>query len=265
MTVRPAFARTVDELDVRVYRTERELGRAAAEEAAGILRDAIDRRGEARVIIATGNSQLAFFTALRDIEGVDWSKVRAFHMDEYIGIDERHPASFRAFLRREIVDPLGVGAFHLIEADEADLQRGIDAYAEALRRHPPDLCCMGIGENGHLAFNDPPFADFDDLAVAKIVELDDVSRRQQVGEGHFPDLASVPTHAVTLTIPTLIAPERVLVIVPERRKAEAVATALEGPVSETVPASVLRRVPQATLFLEPGSASSWTAWAFREA
>lgn len=265
MTVRPAFTRTVDELDVRVYRTEQELGRAAAEEAADTLRDAIDRRGEARVIFATGNSQLAFFASLRAVEGVDWSKVRAFHMDEYIGIDEHHPASFRAFLRREIVDPLGVGAFHLIEADEADPQRGIDAYAEALNRYPPDLCCMGIGENGHLAFNDPPFADFDDVAVAKIVELDAVSRRQQVGEGHFPDLASVPTHAVTLTIPTLIAPARVLVIVPERRKAEAVATALEGPVTTSIPASVLRGVPQATLFLEPGSASGWTSWTSRDA
>jgi len=265
MTVRPLFAHTVDELDVRVYRTEQELGRAAAEEAAGILRDAIDRRGEARVIVATGNSQLAFFEALRAVQGVDWSKVRAFHMDEYIGIDERHPASFRAFLRREIVDPLGVGAFHLIDVDDADPGAGIEAYDEALRRYPPDLCCMGIGENGHLAFNDPPFADFDDDAVAKVVELDDVSRRQQVGEGHFPDLASVPTHAVTLTIPTLIAPPRVLVIVPERRKAEAVAAALEGPVHDAVPASVLRRVPQATLFLEPESASGWTAWTSREA
>ncbi len=265
MTQRPAFAGTVDELDVRVYRTERELGRAAAEEAAVILRDAIDRRGEARVIIATGNSQLGFFEALRAVEDVDWSKVRAFHMDEYIGIDERHPASFRAFLRREIVDPLGVGAFHLIEADEADPQRCIDAYAEALHRYPPDLCCMGIGENGHLAFNDPPFADFDDAAVAKIVELDEVSRLQQVGEGHFPDLASVPTRAVTLTIPTLIAPKRVLVMVPERRKAEAVAATLEGPVKKSVPASVLRRVPQATLFLDPESASEWTAWASRDA
>src|SRR6056297_127929 len=123
MTVRPTFARTVDELDVRVYRTEQELGHAAAEEAASALREAIDRRGEARVIIATGNSQLAFFEALRAVHGVDWSKVRAFHMDEYIGIDERHPASFRAFLRREIVDPLGVGAFHLIEADGTAPQR----------------------------------------------------------------------------------------------------------------------------------------------
>jgi len=124
---------------------------------------------------------------------------------------------------------------------------------------------MGIGENGHLAFNDPPFADFDDAAAAKVVELDDVSRRQQVREGHFPDLAAVPTHAVTLTIPTLIAPERVLVIVPERRKAEAVATALEGPVHDLAPASVLRTVPQATLFLEPDSASSWSAWVTRDA
>lgn len=265
MTVRPAFARTVDELEVHVYRNEEELGRAAAEEAARVLRDAIDRRGEGRVIFATGNSQLAFFAALRAVEGVDWSKVRAFHMDEYIGIDERHPASFRAFLRREIVDPLGVGAFHPIDARDDDPQRAIDAYAQALRGHPPDLCCMGIGENGHLAFNDPPFADFDDDAVAKIVELDEVSRRQQVGEGHFPDLAAVPTQAVTLTIPTLVAPARVLVIVPERRKAEAVATALEGPVSERVPASVLRRVPQATLLLDPGSASSWTGWSSRDA
>lgn len=265
MTVQPTFARTVDALDVQVYASEQELGRAAAEETARVLRDAIGRRGEARVIIATGNSQLAFFEALRAVKGVDWSKVRAFHMDEYIGIAETHPASFRAFLRREIINPLGVGAFHLIEADEADPQGGIDAYAEALRRYPPDLCCMGIGENGHLAFNDPPFADFDDVAVAKIVTLDDVSRRQQVREGHFPDFESVPSRAVTLTIPTLVAPARVLAIVPERRKADAVAAALDGPVHDGVPASVLRRVTQATLFLDPASASAWSAWAARNA
>lgn len=265
MTVRPLFTRSVGELDVRVYPTGQELGRAAAEEAADVVRDAIDRRGEARVIFATGNSQLAFFEALRAVQGVDWSKVRAFHMDEYIGIDERHPASFRAFLRREIVDPLGVGAFHTIDVDEADPRRGIEAYEEALHRYPPDLCCMGIGENGHLAFNDPPFADFGDDAVVKVVELDEVSRRQQVHEGHFPDLAAVPTHAVTLTVPTLIAPSRVLVIVPERRKAKAVAAALEGPVHDGLPASVLRRVPQATLFLDPESASRWNAWTSRDA
>lgn len=255
MTTAPRSVRTVGSLDVRIYDDAIDLGRAAAEEAARTLRDAIERRGEARVILATGNSQLTFLRALREVAGVDWSKVRAFHMDEYIGIDEDHPASFRAFLRREIVEPVGLGAFHPMDATSEGPERAIERYVDSLRAYPPDLCCMGIGENGHLAFNDPPYADFDDPAVAKVVELDEVSRRQQVGEGHFPDLAAVPTHAVTLTVPTLLAPDRVLVIVPEGRKAPAVAAALEGPLTEDCPASVLRRVPQASLFLDRDSAA----------
>lgn len=255
MTTSPYDVRTVDSLDVRIYDAPRAMGRAAAADAARVLRTAIEARGEASTILATGNSQLEFLHALRE-EDVDWARVHVFHMDEYIGIAASHPASFRAFLQREVVEPAGVGTFHPMDATTQSPEACIAGYADALRRHPPDLTCMGIGENGHLAFNDPPFADFADPKIAKVVELDEVSRRQQVGEGHFPSLEAVPTHAVTLTIPTLIAPPRVLVIVPEARKAEAVARAVQGPLTESCPASILRSVPQASLFLDRDSAAA---------
>jgi len=243
------------ELEVVVAPDGATLGQVAAAEAVAILRAAIAARGEARVIVATGNSQLGFFHALRLHHDVAWSRVRVFHMDEYIGIDETHPASFRAFLRRELIEPLGILHFHPIDPVEADPAATIERYAQLLARYPIDLTCMGIGENGHLAFNDPPVADFDDPAALKVVALDERSRAQQVGEGHFPTLDAVPTHAITLTIPTLLRPPRALVIVPEARKAAAVARALTGDVTTECPASILRRASHATLFLDVDSAS----------
>jgi glucosamine-6-phosphate deaminase len=232
-----------------------ELGRLAAAEAIAVLQRAIAERGEARVIVATGNSQLTFFQALREARGLDWSRVRLFHMDEYVGIDERHPASFRAFLRREVVEPLGVRHAHFIEPDVLGIEGAMAAYADLLSTYPVDLTCMGIGENGHLAFNDPPFADFHDPEVIKEVQLDDRSIQQQVGEGHFPNIDAVPRTALTLTIPTLLKPPRVLVIVPEQRKADAVARALHGAISNDCPASCLRTAEHATLYLDDESAS----------
>lgn len=229
------------------------LGAAAASVAAEHLRGAIAERDRARVILATGNSQLPFFEALRT-EDVAWSKVEVLHMDEYLGLDERHPASFRRFLRRNVVEPLGIGTFHGISGDPDRAEATIEAYARLLDEDRVDLCCMGIGENGHLAFNDPPVASFDDPEPLRVVELDAVSRRQQVGEGHFADLSEVPTHAITLTIPTLLNAQRVLAIVPEERKAPAVRTALEGPIDAACPASILRTAEHARLHLDAGSA-----------
>lgn len=247
--------RRYGDLRVEIHEDAAAAGRAAAATAAAALREAIARVGRARAIFATGTSQLAFFAALREVEGVAWDRVEAFHMDEYLGLDEEHPASFRRFLRTELVGPLGIGRFHGVDGDPDRADATIAAYAARLREAPIDLCCMGIGENGHLAFNDPPVARFDDPEPARVVRLDEASRRQQVGEGHFEALTDVPTHAITLTIPTLLDAGRVNVVAPEARKAPAIRAALEGPVDPGCPASVLRRVPHATAYLDRASAS----------
>ncbi|MFN2227806.1 MAG: glucosamine-6-phosphate deaminase [Anaerolineae bacterium] len=245
----------VDDLDVSIYETNEALGQAAAGEAAAVIRQAIAERGRAHVILATGNSQLTFLEALRQREGVDWSAVHVFHMDEYVGLERDHPASFPSFLRRHLLDYVNVARFYPVQAPPDDLASACRDYEALLREHPADLCALGFGENGHLAFNDPPYADFDDEVWVKVVALDERSRRQQVGEGHFPSLDKVPTHAVTLTIPALLAAGRVLAIVPEARKAEAVQSALQGPVVETCPGSILRRAPHAHLYLDADSAA----------
>jgi glucosamine-6-phosphate deaminase len=201
-------------------------------------------------MLATGNSQLAFLLELIQIPDVDWQRVRAFHMDEYVGLAGSHSASFRRYMRERVAAHLPVMEFHYIEGDAPDPEAEAARYAALLRENPLDLTCAGIGENGHLAFNDPPVADFDDPLDVKVVALDEASRRQQVGEGHFASLDEVPTHAITVTIPALLLAERVLVIVPELRKARAVREALYGPISTSCPASILRRQENATLFLD---------------
>ncbi len=244
----------IEDLQVSIYRTNEAMGEAAAEEAADTIRRVIQERGEANTIFATGNSQLTFLQALREMD-VDWSKVNVFHMDEYVGIDPDHPASFPKFLRRHLIDHVDPKAFYPVETRTDDLEKACKQYEALLRAHPADLCALGIGENGHLAFNDPPFADFDDPVWVKVVKLDERSRRQQVGEGHFANLDEVPTHAITLTIPALLAARRVLAIVPEARKAEAVFRALKGPITPDCPASILRRTPHAHLYLDADSAA----------
>ena len=244
-----------DALAVEVPRDADARGAAAAAAAARALRPAVAARGAAPVILATGNSQLAFLDALTRLADVPWPRVDLYHMDEYVGLAGDHPASFRRFLRDRIVDRVGPRAFHEIRGDAPPAAEA-ERYGALLAGRRVDLTCMGIGENGHLAFNDPPDARFDDPLPARVVRLDEASRRQQVGEGHFPDLAAVPTHAVTLTIPTLLAADRVQVVVPESRKAEAVRRALRGPIDESCPASVLRRAGHATLYLDRDAAAS---------
>ncbi|MDQ1385265.1 MAG: glucosamine-6-phosphate deaminase [Actinomycetota bacterium] len=227
-----------------------EMARDAAVEAADAIRAAIVDRGEANVMLATGNSQLAFLVELVQMPDVEWERVRAFHMDEYVGLSASHSASFRRYMRERVAAHLPVMEFHYIEGDAPDPEAEAARYAALLRENPLDLTCAGIGENGHLAFNDPPVADFDDPLDVKVVALDEASRRQQVDEGHFATLDEVPTHAVTVTIPALLLAERVLVIVPELRKARAVREALYGPISTACPASILRRQENAILFLD---------------
>ena len=240
-------------LAVRIHPDTLSMGRAAADEIAAALRTATAVRGQARAVFAAANSQLPLFAALQEQAGVDWSRVEAFHMDEYLGLDGTHPASFRSFLDRHLVTPLGIGTFHRIDGTPDAVETTLRDYAARLAASPIDLCCMGIGENGHLAFNDPPVADFADPLSIKVVPLDPASRRQQVGEGHFPDLDAVPTHALTLTVPALLRAGRVVVVVPDARKADAVAAALLGPIATRCPASVLRTVKNATLHLDPAA------------
>ena len=243
-----------DDLDVHVHADLVGLATDAAQDATDAIGRAVAARGSANVMIATGNSQLAFLEVLTGRADVPWSKVTVFHMDEYVGMGADHPASFARYITERVVDQVHPAAAHLIDGTNA-VAHEIARYTDLLSRHPLDLTCLGIGENGHLAFNDPPVADFDDPADVKEVELDAACRAQQVGEGHFPDLEAVPRTAITLTIPALLRAARVLAIVPERRKAAAVRAALTGPVTTECPASILRRTPHATLYLDEESAA----------
>jgi glucosamine-6-phosphate deaminase len=242
-------------LRASVYASNGAMGEAAAEEAHDIITAAIKAKDFANVILATGNSQLTFLHALRGLGGIDWQAVNVFHMDEYVGIDPAHPASFPLFLREHILNAVKPGKFYPVPGQAADVEAACREYEALLKAHPADLCAMGIGENGHIAFNDPPFADFDDPVWVKVVKLDERSRRQQVGEGHFPNLDAVPTHAITLTIPALLSAKRILCIVPEARKAEAVEKSLLGPITEDCPASILRQIGHAHLLLDPDASA----------
>ena len=246
-----------DALVVRVYETVDALASAAAHDASAILRTALDARGHANVMLATGSSQLRFLARLVETAGsaIDWSRVTGFHMDEYVRLAPTHPASFRRYMRERVAAHLGFGDFHYIDGSARDPEREAERYARLIEQHHIDLCCLGIGENGHLAFNDPPVADFDDPFGVKVVVLDDRCKQQQVGEGHFASLADVPPRAITVTIPGLLSARRVIAIVPEARKAEPVRAALEGPVSTACPASILRLQSHATLYLDRDSAS----------
>jgi glucosamine-6-phosphate deaminase len=219
---------------------------------------AVDARGAASVMFASGTSQLAFLDVLATRPAIDWNKVTGFHMDEYVGIDANAPQSFARYMREHIATRVHPGAFHCLDGTANDPETECARYAALLSDHPLDLCCLGIGENGHLAFNDPPVADFDDPRVVKVVTLDDACKRQQVGEGHFPSVDAVPPRAMTVTIPALLAASVVLAVVPEARKASAVRNALEGTIATSCPASVLQRTAHAHVFLDPESASLLT-------
>jgi 6-phosphogluconolactonase/Glucosamine-6-phosphate isomerase/deaminase len=239
---------------VIVAGSTREGGALAASIAAETLIARVAEHGSASVILASGNSQLAFFAALRERTDIPWSRIAIFHMDEYIGLEASHPKGFRRYFRDQLVDGVQVRAFHEMAGDAADIDAEMRRYTDLLRADPPDICVLGIGENCHLAFNDPP-ADFTTTDAIHVVEVSLASRRQQVGEGHFPSVEDVPTHALTLTIPTLLAPAVVLAVVPEGRKAAAVALTIEGPISPDVPATILRETDGVTIVLDPDSAA----------
>ncbi|MCW2763134.1 MAG: 6-phosphogluconolactonase/glucosamine-6-phosphate isomerase/deaminase [Marmoricola sp.] len=246
---------TEESLRVNVFSTANALGVAAADHTATLLREAVQLRGAARVIIATGNSQLSFIKALVEQPDVPWSEVTVFHMDEYIGMSHDHPASFRRWIRERVEEPLRPGVVHYIQGDAPDPEAEADRYEGLLREDTIDLVCLGIGENGHLAFNEPYRADFNDDRWVRTIELDERSVQQQVGEGHFPDARSVPKIALSLTVPALLAPRAVQAVVPELRKAAAVRSSLSEPISNACPATILRSQTHASLWLDADSAS----------
>ncbi|MDX1951210.1 MAG: glucosamine-6-phosphate deaminase [Verrucomicrobiota bacterium] len=251
----PLRTMKVDALSVLVFPGQAELATYAAHEMAHFLAARIQAKGEARIILATGNSQIAFLKQLIGLQLINWSKTTLFHMDEYLGLPGDHKASFRRYMRERVETLVHPHAFHYLLGD-ADLPiEECERYSNLLSEAPIDLCCMGIGENGHLAFNDPPVANFQDQRLVKLVKLDLACKTQQVNEGHFPTLDAVPPYALTLTIPALCKAERILCISPETRKARAVRAALRQPISTDCPASWLRTQPQATLLLDQDSAA----------
>ena len=253
----PERVRTIqaDRLNVKIYPDRRAMGEAAATEVASAMIDAIRQRGEVRMAFAAAPSQNEFLAALGDNPAIDWSRVVAFQLDDYVGLPADAPGLFGAFLREHLFDQVRPGTLHLIgpTATTDDARERSRAYASLIEAAPLDIVCLGIGENGHLAFNDPPVADFDDPERVKVVELDVPCRQQQVNDGCFATFDDVPTHAVTLTIPTLLSGRRLVCIVPGPAKREAVQATLHGPISTACPASILRTNPACTLYLDPGS------------
>ena len=243
-----------DKLEVQVYGTVDLLGKAAAASVAAKLADAIKEKGFANLILATGASQFSFLEHLQK-ENIDWKKITVFHLDEYKGMSVTHPASFRKYLKERILDKVQPREVYYLEGDAEDIDATVKNYEELLKTHPVDVCCIGIGENGHIAFNDPPVADFNDPELVKVVELDEASRKQQLGEGWFPSFDDVPTHALSLTIPAIMNCRHISCVVPDKRKAEAVYNTLNAEISIACPATILRTHPDTILYLDENSAN----------
>jgi glucosamine-6-phosphate deaminase len=230
------------------------LGRAAARQAAATIRNAIAQNGQARIVAATGAAQFEFLAALTATPHIEWSKVEAFHLDEYIGLPASHPGSFRKFLKDNLASKTGIVNFHYLDGNATDLPLAVREVSGQLVSGPIDIAFLGIGENGHIAFNDPP-ADFNTEDPYLIVNLDEACRRQQVGEAWFADISQVPKRAISMSAKQILKARELLVVVPEQRKARAVKACLEGEISPMAPASILRRHPNVTVYLDRNSAS----------
>jgi glucosamine-6-phosphate deaminase len=239
---------------LRMFEDKPTLGRAAAEQAATAIRRAIADRGAARIIAATAASQLEFLDALTSAAGIDWGKVEVFHLDEYIGLPITHPGSFRKMLTEQLVAKTGINKYHLLQGDAADVPAALREAGEQLASAPIDIAFLGIGENAHIAFNDPP-ADFKTEEPYIIVNLDEACRQQQVGEAWFSDISQVPKQAISMSAQQILKSKEILAVVPDRRKARAVKACVEGEISSMVPASILRRHSNATIYLDTNSAS----------
>ncbi|KAB8330008.1 glucosamine-6-phosphate deaminase [Scytonema tolypothrichoides VB-61278] len=244
----------VDALQVHIYNSEVELAQDVAEMVQKHLQHTLQQKDTAALLLATGNSQMKFLDALIALGGVDWSRITCFHLDEYLGISADNSASFRRYLRERVEMRVSPKEFHYIEGDGMQPLVECDRYTKLLQAQPIDLCCLGIGENGHLAFNDPAVADFNDLHTLKLVKLDAINRQQQVKTGYFSSLESVPQYAFTVTLPMICSAKKIICLAPGKRKAKIVKQMLEGDITTDCPASILRTQQQATLFLDVDSA-----------
>jgi len=237
-----------------IFETKEEMARTAAKKAAQILKEAILSKGRAIFIMATGKSQFEFLENLTNDSSVDWSKTTMFHLDEYIGLSATNPASFRRYLKERFIDKVHPGMVHLIMGDLQNSEEECERLNRLITGEEIDVAFVGIGENGHLAFNDPP-ADFETESPFIIVELDEACREQQFGEGWFPNLSDVPKQAISITIRQLMKSKHIVCVVPGKRKAQAVKYCLEGEISPMYPASILRKHADAFVYLDKSSAS----------
>jgi glucosamine-6-phosphate deaminase len=244
---------------IKVFDDKLSLGRAAAEKAADAIRRAIQKNGQARIIAATGASQFELLDALTSLPGIAWDQVDLFHLDEYIGLPVNHPASFRRYLHTRLIDKVGITHFHLLDGEQEPASV-IREVGSALRTAPIDVALVGIGENGHLAFNDPP-ADFETEETYLVVTLDEACRKQQLGEGWFENLSEVPRQAISMGIRQILQAREIICTVPDARKARAVAACLEGEISPLAPASILRTHANTTVYLDKNAAALLTSTA----
>lgn len=240
-------------MEIKVFADRKSMAAAAAERAATAIQTAIAERGKARVVAATAASQQEFLANLTQAPGIDWSRVEAFHLDEYIGLPMSHPGSFRKMFTEQFVQRTGVSKYHLLHGD-GDLPSVLKEANDAISSAPIDVAFIGIGENGHLAFNDPP-ADFETTDPYIVVQLDDACRRQQVGEGWYRDISEVPQLAISMSIRQILKAKELIAIVPGSNKADAVQLCFNGPVTPMAPASILRTHTRATLYLDRNSAA----------
>ena len=244
-----------DKLTYKVFDNRTAMGEDAAKDVAAAIKKLLAEKDEINMIFAAAPSQNDFLSAFIADSSVDFTRINAFHMDEYIGLDVNAPQAFGRFLRDRLFSKVPFKSVNYINGNAPDINAECDRYAKLLAEHKCDIVCMGIGENGHIAFNDPAFAKFDDEKAVKTVELDQICRHQQVNDGCFDSIDKVPTHAVTLTIPTLVAPEYVFCIVPAPTKAKAVHTMLNGEIGEYCPCTILRRHSNAVLYTDKDSFS----------
>ena len=242
---------------VRVFEDKSSLGRTAAEQAATAIRNAIDEHGRARIIAATGTSQIEFLDSLTKADNIDWQRVEMFHLDEYVGLPITHPASFRKYLLERLIHKTGMAQYHLLEGN-GDPREVTRRVGEVLSSAGVDVAFAGIGENGHLAFNDPP-ADFETEEPYLVVTLDEACRRQQVGEGWFASISKVPRQAISMSVRQILKANEIIAVVPDARKAPAVKLCFEGEISPMAPASILRTHPATTVYLDRESASLLSA------
>ena len=241
------------EMNVKVFSEKRSMGEAAADQAATAIRNAIRDRGLARIVAATAASQVEFLECLSSVEGIDWRLVEAFHLDEYIGLPITHPGSFRKLFLEQLVNKTGIVHYHLLDG-EVDPAAAVRRVSEAITSAPIDIIFLGIGENAHLAFNDPP-ADFECEEPYLVVNLDEACQRQQVGEAWFADISQVPKQAISMSVRQILKARELIAVVPDSRKAQAVKACVEEEITPMAPASILRTHPNATVYLDTNSAA----------